>query len=123
MIEAAITEVTLTKEFQFGVQWSIVAGQGTASFSEGTTATPVQIFPGFSYLFTNGTTITATLNALASRTNVKVLSAPKLLVLNNHSAALQVGDEVPVATARLPSARRLQARPSSDSIPTTSIPV
>jgi general secretion pathway protein D len=69
------------------------------SYSEGTTSTPVQNFPGFSYLFTNGTTISATLNALASITNVKVLSAPNLLVLNNHTAALQVGDEVPVETA------------------------
>jgi len=92
VIEAAITEVTLTKELQYG-------GQGTASYSEGTTAMPVQNFPGFSYLFTNGTNISATLNALASITNVKVLSAPNLLVLNNHTAALQVGDEVPVETA------------------------
>jgi len=99
VIEAAITEVTLTKELQYGVQWSFGIGGGTASYSEGTTSTPVQNFPGFSYIFTNGSTITATINALASVTNVKVLSAPNLLVLNNHTAALQVGDEVPVETA------------------------
>jgi general secretion pathway protein D len=99
VIEAAITEVTLTKELQYGVQWSFGFGQNTVSYSEGTTAAPVQNFPGFSYLFTNGTTISATINALASITNVKVLSAPKLLVLNNHTAALQVGDEVPIETA------------------------
>jgi general secretion pathway protein D len=99
VIEAAITEVTLTKQLQYGVQWSFGFGQNTVSYSEGTTSTPVQNFPGFSYLFTNGTTISATLNALASITNVKVLSAPNLLVLNNHTAALQVGDEVPVETA------------------------
>jgi general secretion pathway protein D len=29
---------------------------------------------------------------------VKVVSAPKLLVLNNQSAALQVGDQVPIST-------------------------
>jgi general secretion pathway protein D len=98
MIEAAITEVTLTKQLQYGVQWSFGIGQGIASYSEGTTPLPVQNFPGFSYLFTNGTTISATLNALASITNVKVLDAPKLLVLNNHAAALQVGQEVPVST-------------------------
>jgi general secretion pathway protein D len=99
VIEAAITEVTLTKQLQYGVQWSFGFGQNTVSYSEGSTSTPVQNFPGFSYLFTNGTTISATLNALASITNVKVLSAPNLLVLNNHTAALQVGDEVPVETA------------------------
>jgi general secretion pathway protein D len=99
VIEAAITEVTLTKELQYGVQWSFGFGQNSVSYSEGSTSQPVQNFPGFSYLFTNGTTISATLNALASITNVKVLSAPNLLVLNNHTAALQVGDEVPVETA------------------------
>jgi general secretion pathway protein D len=99
VIEAAITEVTLTKQLQYGVQWSFGFGQNTVSYTEGPTSTPVQNFPGFSYLFTNGTTISATLNALASITNVKVLSAPKLLVLNNHTAALQVGDEVPIETA------------------------
>jgi general secretion pathway protein D len=35
---------------------------------------------------------------LESKTNVNVVSAPKLLVLNNQTAVLQVGDEVPVAT-------------------------
>jgi general secretion pathway protein D len=99
VVEAAITEVTLTKALQYGVQWSFGIGQGIASYSEGATSTPVQNFPGFSYIFTNGSSITATINALASVTNVKVLSAPNLLVLNNHTAALQVGDEVPVETA------------------------
>ena len=38
------------------------------------------------------------LNTLQSRTKVRVLSAPKPIVLNNQTATLQVGDQVPIVT-------------------------
>lgn len=97
LIEAAITEVTLTDSLRFGVQWNFQRGDSNFGYSEGGTGAPTQLFPGFSYALT-GTDISATLNALEKRTNVKVISAPKLMVLNNHTAALQVGDQVPIAS-------------------------
>jgi general secretion pathway protein D len=97
LIEAAITEVTLTDELRYGVQWQYNFGNSSIGYSEGATPTPTQISPGFSYFY-SGNNITAALNALEQRTNVKVVSAPKLLVLNNQTAALQVGDEVPVSS-------------------------
>jgi general secretion pathway protein D len=54
--------------------------------------------PGFSFAFAPSNTINGVLNTLESKTNVNVISAPKLLVLNNQTATLQVGDEVPIAT-------------------------
>jgi general secretion pathway protein D len=57
----------------------------------------VQNFPGLSFLY-SGHGIAATLNALATVTDVTVLSAPKLMVLNNHTATIDVGDEVPIST-------------------------
>ncbi|MBV8978367.1 MAG: type II secretion system secretin GspD [Alphaproteobacteria bacterium] len=104
VIEAAITEVSLTKDLQFGVQWLINSGVGSVGFSEGTTSTPTQVFPGFSWLVTSGNEITATLNALQAITTIKVISAPKVLVLNNHTASLQVGDQVPISTGSLTTA-------------------
>lgn len=97
LIEAAITEVTLTDSLRFGVQWNFDSGKSSFALGEGATDTPVRTFPGFSYFFA-GNSISATLNALEQRTNIKVISAPKLLVLNNQTAALQVGDEVPITT-------------------------
>lgn len=97
LIEAAITEVSLNDDLRYGVQWNYLSGSNEVGYSEGTTSTPTQIYPGFSYFY-GGNSITATLNALQERTNVKVVSAPKLLVLNNQSAALQVGDQVPIST-------------------------
>ena len=98
LIEAAITEVTLNDKLRYGVQWNFQSGQTNFALTEGTTAATTRVFPGFSFFFDNGRSIAASLNALEELTNIKVLSAPKLLVLNNQTAALQVGDQVPVAT-------------------------
>lgn len=97
MIEAAITEVSLTDNLKYGVQWNFQSGNSEAILSEGTTSALTRTFPGFSYFY-SGNDISATLNALEKRTNIKVISAPKLLVLNNQTAALQVGDQVPIST-------------------------
>jgi general secretion pathway protein D len=97
LIEAAITEVTLTDDLRFGVQWNFQTGDSNFALSEGTGPSPTRILPGFSY-FLSGNNISAALNALEERTNVKVVSAPKLVVLNNQTASLQVGDQVPIQT-------------------------
>jgi general secretion pathway protein D len=104
LIEAAITEVTLNDKLQYGVQWRFSGSGGTSALSQGTTNGLVQVFPGFSYFFaTANGNIAAALNELSDITHIKVLSAPKVMVLNNHTAALQVGDEVPVLQAQVTS--------------------
>ena len=97
LIEAAITEVSLNDDMRYGVQWNFQSGGNQLGYSAGSTSAPTQIYPGFSYFY-SGSSIAATLNALQQRTKVKVVSAPKLLVLNNQTAALQVGDQVPIST-------------------------
>lgn len=97
LIEAAITEVGLNDTLRYGVQWNFARDGHTLGYSEGAAAAPAQIFPGFSYFY-GGSSISAALNALEQKTNIKVVSAPKLLVLNNQTAALQVGDQVPIST-------------------------
>ncbi|HEX4742631.1 MAG TPA: type II secretion system secretin GspD [Caulobacteraceae bacterium] len=107
LIEAAIVEVTLTDQMQYGVQWSFAGAHtvGTLSQSSTTTLTSgaasalTPTFPGLSILYTNGNSIQANLNALENLTKIKVVSAPKLMVLNNQTASLQVGDQVPVIAA------------------------
>jgi general secretion pathway protein D len=97
VIEAAVTEVQLNAGLKYGVQFSGKGGTGQFALSQDASGLPVSLFPGFSYV--NATNnITATLNALSNLTRVDVLSAPKLMVLNNHTASLQVGDQVPIAT-------------------------
>jgi general secretion pathway protein D len=99
MIDATIAEVTLNDELQYGVQWFFSGSGNQVALSQGKTSTPTQIFPGFSYFVSNkSNSIQASLNALSTVTTVKVISAPKVLVLNNRTASLQVGDQVPIVT-------------------------
>lgn len=97
LIEASLAEVTLTNELRYGVQWSYLGGDGPITLSESPSGGISPQFPGFSYLFTGRTDIRAVLNALESITDVDVISSPKLMVLNNREASLQIGDQVPIA--------------------------
>jgi general secretion pathway protein D len=98
-LEAAIAEVTLTNNMQYGLQYFYQpSGDHKFVLSNTNSANIGSAFPGLSYLFTNGTNIQIILNALATETHVEVVSSPKVLVLNNQTATLQVGDQVPIAT-------------------------
>ncbi|MCB1867745.1 MAG: type II secretion system secretin GspD [Gammaproteobacteria bacterium] len=101
LIEATIAEVTLTDKMRFGLQWFFESGQFTGTLSSGTgggtAAGILSTFPGFSLVYENADA-KAILDALDSETSVNVVSSPHLMVLDNQTASLQVGDEVPVTT-------------------------
>lgn len=108
MIEAAITEVTLNETLRYGVQWNWLTGDSSFRVADGASVPTAPGLPGFSY-FVAGQSIRAALNALEQRTHVKVVSAPKLVTLNNQTAALQVGDQVPVSAGNAVSVQNPQA--------------
>ncbi len=110
LLEAAIAEVTLTDQTQFGFQYfykpnSTPNSTSTLTLTNGTTnaitasAPLAATLPGFSYMFSNGNSLQAVLSAISNVTHVDVLSAPEVLVLNNQTAKLDVGDQVPIVTA------------------------
>lgn len=105
MIEASISEVTLTDDLRYGVQAMFSTGNSNIVLSDaaGTNSQLVppglevpltRVVPGFSFLYSTDD-IKVILNALEGLTTVNVLSSPKLLVINNQTAALQVGNQVP----------------------------
>jgi general secretion pathway protein D len=98
LLEASLAEVTLNDALRFGLQWSYQSEHGPLILSEARNGAVQPQFPGFSYLYAGRQDIQAVLNTLETLTDVDVVSSPKLLVLNNHQAELQVGDEVPIAT-------------------------
>jgi len=98
LIEAVVAEVTLTNDLRHGVQWFFRLGSTSLTLSNAANGAVQPNFPGFSSVTTSGTDIRAVLSALESVTSVKVLSSPQLMVLNNQTARLQVGDQVPIAT-------------------------
>lgn len=97
LIEASILEVTLTKDTQFGVDWTVLSKDLTVGSVSNAAGTVTATFPGFSATYLNGS-VKASISALGSLTSVEVVSAPKIIALDNKTARLEVGDQVPVVT-------------------------
>jgi general secretion pathway protein D len=99
LIEASVLEVTLGDNFKFGVDWRVFGNdhhiQAGNTSSDGGLIGPT--YPGFSITFLD-TDVQAAINALGARTSVEVVSAPKIITLDNRTARLQVGDQVPIVT-------------------------
>ncbi|SMX38164.1 type II secretion system secretin GspD [Octadecabacter ascidiaceicola] len=96
-LEATIAEVTLNDEVSLGVRFFLDERNSNTTFSDAASGGVSPNFPGFSSLFTFGDS-SVVLNALAGATDVKIISSPTLMVLDNKEAELQIGDQVPVAT-------------------------
>jgi general secretion pathway protein D len=106
-IHATIAEITLTNALQYGVQYFIQSsdvGQGArdkGSFglmNSATSAVLSRALPGFNLLLGPETSPRVILDALRTVTDVKVLSSPSVVVIDNQVATLQVGDQVPITT-------------------------
>ncbi|MEM7224703.1 MAG: type II secretion system secretin GspD [Pseudomonadota bacterium] len=97
LIEATIAEVTLNDLLRYGLNWAFQQGDLTTTFSTVASGAVESAFPGFSLLL-DGSDGQVVLNALTEVTDVDVISSPSIVVLDNQSARLQVGDEVPVST-------------------------
>ena len=95
LIEATIAEVTLNESLRYGLQWFFRSGESSLTLSGGETGTIAPTFPGFSY-FLNGADVKIILDALESVTDLNIISSPQLMVLDNQTAMLQVGDQVPI---------------------------
>lgn len=96
LIEVTIAEVTLNDTLRYGVEW-FFKNADTQGFSLGRAVKPAPVLPGFNFTYTIPD-VDIALNALSSITDVQVISAPKLLTLDNKSASLQFGDQVPIIT-------------------------
>ena len=95
LIEATIAEVTLTDELRYGVEWFFRSGDFEFSFTPSATALlPVG---GFQGIFDSGNDVRLVLQALDAITDVNVVSSPQLMVLDNQTARIQVGDQVPIS--------------------------
>ena len=117
-IDATIAEVTLNDNLSYGVQFYIQSknlgmapDKGSAlnvpTSPPGALPTVVngvataflnRAFPGFNFLIGPEAQPNMILDALHAVTDVKILSNPSLVVIDNQVATLLVGDEIPVST-------------------------
>jgi general secretion pathway protein D len=96
LLEATIAEVTLNDEVEIGTRFFFERGNWDLSFSDLESGSIAGTNPGFTAVFGVGGADVA-LSALSSVTDVRVISAPTLVVLDNKEGILQIGDQVPIA--------------------------
>ncbi len=114
LIDVTVAEVTLNDNLTYGTQFFLSHQGNSAILSNAQSATPTAVdttgattnsslfngtlapnFPGFALARTVGNAQFA-IEALKAVTNVKIVSSPKLLVLDRQQARLEVGDLVPI---------------------------
>jgi MSHA type pilus biogenesis protein MshL len=96
LIEATIIEVVLNDGYQQGIEWSRITSGSEFSISKPalTTNVPSAVTPYvLKYRSLNPTNLLATVDLLRAFGTVKVLSSPKLAVLNNQTATLKVSED------------------------------
>ena len=115
LLEALIAEVTLDRTHQYGINWQLFTQEGVSGDStRGITAGvgPQQFGDtllaglqglGIRLISLATVDVRSILRALATRTNVRVLSTPRVLALNNEEARILVGSEVPFVSSTLNS--------------------
>lgn len=95
LIEATIVEVELNKNFQGGVDWSVISNGDGLSVAQEVLAGALGSPPFFSAVWednNSNNTVTATLKLLDQFGDVSVLSSPKIIALNNQTSILKVVD-------------------------------
>lgn len=97
LIEATIAEVSLTNQLNYGVQFFLQNNSRTITSTTNTSSGIAGAFPGLVASYVNGGS-EVILSALDSVTQINIISNPRLMVLDNRSARLNVGDEVPIIT-------------------------
>jgi len=97
LIEATVAEVQLNNEYQQGIDWTkLRTGNAGITLTQSSAATPANITTNqftVGMLF-GGINFSGTLKLLESFGDVKVLSSPKLSVLNNQAALLRVTRDI-----------------------------
>ncbi len=110
-IEVTLAEVTLNQQLNYGVQFWLhngglsntltgqipsVANNVLANTNAGSVGPGLS--GGLNVVVGNTLTPRVVINALHNLTDVRILSNPSLVVVDNGEATLEVGDQVPIAT-------------------------
>ena len=105
LIQVTIAQITLNNNLQYGLEWFFSNNGGTVNgqlvTNLGTSggsipSTPTSLSNGFSiYKLGSAGDIRALFSALEVDSDLKILSTPQLMVTDNQTAQIQIGDQVP----------------------------
>jgi len=97
LIEATIAEVTLANTLDYGVRWFLEKSDWQLGFNAPVPSTATGEGLAFA-LFDDSKDLSAFFDVLATESSVKFLSTPQVMVLDNQTANIRVGDQIPVTT-------------------------
>jgi len=99
LINAIISEVTLNDELDYGVGWFLSGGNFELGFNTPLPGGAEAAGEGLALaIFNNSDETRLFFDLLASKSNVKFISAPQVMVRDNQTATIRVGDQIPVTT-------------------------
>ncbi len=98
MIEATVVEVKLNDQYQFGVDWNLLANGAGLSVNQSLLGTNLSETPFSLLTYSDPDTrrgdVTANVGMLRQFGDVKVLSSPRIMAINNQTALLKVVDNL-----------------------------
>jgi general secretion pathway protein D len=108
LLEVLIAEVTLDRPSQWGINWQVFTSgdttrRATIGLGPQTLGDTLGRLQGLAVQIIRlaNVDVRAILQALATKTNVQVLSTPRILALNNEQARILVGSAVPFTSSTL----------------------
>ena len=97
LIEATIAEVTLSDTLDYGIRWFLQHSDRQLGFGAPVPAEASGEGLAFAF-FDQDKDISVFFDMLATESSVKFLSTPQIMVLDNQTANIRVGDQIPVTT-------------------------
>jgi general secretion pathway protein D len=97
LITATIAEVTLSNTLDRGVRWFVENSNSEVGFNAPVPSSASGEGLAFAF-FDSSSDVTAFFDLLATESSVKFLSTPQVMVLDNQTATIRVGDQIPVTT-------------------------
>ena len=101
LINTMIAEVRLNDTLRYGVQAYFQSGDFSFALSDSKSLTDSVIstkFPGMNFVLGGIKSPQLVVDALSKVTNVRVVSSPSVLVMENETATIKVGDQIPIQT-------------------------
>jgi type IV pilus assembly protein PilQ len=94
-IEAKFVETTLTSEDIYGIQWNLSAAAGSGNFNWGKDFGVPIVFNNMVLGKLDLSNFNATMDILQTRGKSRVLANPSTLTLDNHTATVSMGTDIP----------------------------
>lgn len=122
LIEVTVTEVQLSQNYQQGIDWSVLnlfdTGLSIVQKATGSISGPSATMAEIGYT-SGGNNFSGTIKLLDTFGTVKVLSSPKLSVLNNQTAVMKVVDDSTYFTYEIKETDATTNAPSKTTITST----